>query len=146
MQIFMYLILYVLSCSGLYGMFEKMGIFGWYAFVPVLNIYYLVKACWDPAWFWILMILCGCCLVLPYLYTAHGQPLTVTRIVMQMAAALVWLLVCLHVSASFHHGAFMGILFSIVPFVMGFVFSRGIFRGRTISLSNVNQETAKIVL
>ncbi|MDO5427009.1 MAG: DUF5684 domain-containing protein [Coriobacteriia bacterium] len=46
------ILVYVASAVGLMKMFEKAGEKNWKAWIPVYNIYVLVKLCWNKKWFW----------------------------------------------------------------------------------------------
>ena len=51
------LIGYVIMCVGLMKMFEKAGVTGWYAFVPILNSYWVTKIATGNGWLFLLALI-----------------------------------------------------------------------------------------
>lgn len=50
------IVCYVISVIGLAKMFEKAGVAGWKAWIPVYNTYILYKITWDKNVFWAILI------------------------------------------------------------------------------------------
>ena len=48
---------YFISAFGYYKMFQKAGISGWKAFVPVYNSYLRYKMAWNTKFFWLDLVL-----------------------------------------------------------------------------------------
>ncbi len=49
----------VLIIAGLWKVFVKAGIAGWWAIIPILNIYGILKVAGRPAW-WLILFLIPC--------------------------------------------------------------------------------------
>ncbi len=55
----LYLGLFVLYAAGLWKLFEKAGYPGWYALVPILNTYTLIRVAGRPGWWiWLTFVPC----------------------------------------------------------------------------------------
>lgn len=48
---------YVLMAIGLMKMFEKAGVTSWYAWIPILNIYWLTKIATGNGWLFLLCLI-----------------------------------------------------------------------------------------
>ena len=47
---------WVLSCVGLMYMFQKAGVPKWYAWIPILNVYWIVKISFSKIWAFIIYV------------------------------------------------------------------------------------------
>jgi Family of unknown function (DUF5684) len=56
---FVALVVLVIVLAGLWKTFEKADIPGWWAIIPILNIYGILKVAGRPAW-WLLLFLIPC--------------------------------------------------------------------------------------
>jgi len=56
MLLIFYVVLYVVACLPFYGVFKKANQTPWAAFVPIYNIYVLLKTVGRPGW-WLLLYL-----------------------------------------------------------------------------------------
>jgi hypothetical protein len=54
-----YAVIIVLYIAGLWKVFEKAGQKGWFAIIPILNIYVLIKIAGREGW-WIILFLIPC--------------------------------------------------------------------------------------
>ncbi len=110
------LLLYVITGVGMYGTFRKAGQPGWAGFVPIYNLYILLKIAGRPTW-WLWFVLAPLVIVIPVL----GIFLYV---VAAIAMVVGWVLVLNDTSKSFGHGGgfTVGLFFLPVVFfpVLGF--------------------------
>ena len=65
----------VLEIIGMWKMFVKAGLPGWYAIIPYFNMYWLFKISWGNGWLFLLYFVCGIgAIVLPIkLAPAYGK-------------------------------------------------------------------------
>src|SRR3954453_22298762 len=54
-----YAVIIVLYIAGLWKVFEKAGQKGWFAIIPILNLYVLIKLAGREGW-WIILLLIPC--------------------------------------------------------------------------------------
>ena len=70
---------YVLMAIGLMKMFERAGVTSWYAWIPILNVYWLTKIATGNGWLFLIMFipcvgtLIWCILLAVKLAAAFGQ-------------------------------------------------------------------------
>jgi hypothetical protein len=56
-ELIFYAIVYVVEALALMKMFEKAGVTGWYAFVPILNSYWVTKIATGNGWLFLLALI-----------------------------------------------------------------------------------------
>lgn len=69
------IVIAVLEIIGMWKIFEKAGLPGWYAIIPYFNLYWLFKISWGNGWLFLLCLVCGIgYIMLPFkLAPAYGK-------------------------------------------------------------------------
>lgn len=117
---------YVLLAAGLWKTFEKAGVSGWKALIPIYNFYILFEIAWQGKmfWVWLLFEVIGAVLDF-YCYNGFGLYLSwALSLVGSIMLAVLWY----NVSLAYGHGLgyFLGLYFLNPLFIMilGFGSSR----------------------
>ena len=97
--LFVDLAFYVITAVGLYGMFQKAGQPGWAGFVPIYNIYILLKIVGRPTW-WTWFLLLG---IIPLIGT--------------LALLVIAIIVAIDVAKSFGHTGGFAVGLILLPFI-----------------------------
>ena len=84
--------LIVVSLAGLWKTFDKAGLPGWGAIIPIYNIYLLCKVAGRPGW-WVLLYLIPC------------------------VSVIVAIIVCLDIAKAFGKGALFGVGLAFLSFI-----------------------------
>jgi hypothetical protein len=89
-----YVVVYLLSAFAFYGIFKKAGQPVWGAFVPIVNIYFLLKTVGRPGW-WLILFLIPC------------------------VSFVIWIVIAYDLARSFGHGVGMtlGLIFLSLIFL-----------------------------
>lgn len=64
------LIIFILSIIGLWKIFDKAGVPGWYSLIPIANTYQLTKIATGNGWLFLLMLIPGLGLLAWYILIA----------------------------------------------------------------------------
>ncbi|MDO4484482.1 MAG: DUF5684 domain-containing protein [Clostridia bacterium] len=96
----------VLTIIGLWKTIAKTGEPGWKALIPILNEYVLCDRCWEKNAFWVMLgVALGC-----------GVP--VVNIICSIAMVVLWVMLCIRISAAFGKE---------LPFAIGMIFLPPVF-------------------
>lgn len=90
----MSLIIFILTVVGMWKVFEKAGIDGWKALIPVYNIYLIVtEICGKPWWYLLLFFI-------------------------PIVNIFVWVIICVGVANSFGRPLIFGLALAIFPMIV----------------------------
>jgi len=89
-----YVVVYLITAFAFYGIFKKAGQPVWGAFVPIVNIYFLLKTVGRPGW-WLILFLIPC------------------------VSFVIWIVIAYDLARSFGHGIGMtlGLIFLSLIFL-----------------------------
>lgn len=107
---------YVLLVVGAWSMFEKAGIAGWKAIIPIYNFYLLFRIGWQTTFFWGWLV----CSILAGGLSVYSGFAGIFGWVLSIFAAVILALMWYYISVSFGHGLlmFLGLYFFTPLFVM----------------------------
>lgn len=119
---FVYLLIKILAAIGTWKMYNKAGVAGWKAFVPVYSRYVRYNLFWDKKYFWIFAIAY-------IIMTALGAYAEGIMALVVMVTAIVVMVVSIKVefkcARCFGMGTGMGILLLIMPWLANIILGFG---------------------
>lgn len=113
------MILYILYALGAYRMFQKAGIAGWLAWIPLVNEYFVFKICWKTGYYWLYLA----SNILVSFNTTDGH-MNWIACILWVAALMIHIIYTQHLARSFGQGTLFGaglLLFeSVFIMILGF--------------------------
>lgn len=119
------LVFAIFAVAGAWKMFEKAGIAGWKAIIPVYNIYLTYKLCWDTTYFWVwlgLTIVSALFESVAYYPTGFGY---IAGIVIGFVSLLIQANASLRLSVAFGHGILYGLGLYFFPYIFTMILGFG---------------------
>ena len=131
------IVVYLLSATAYWGIFQKAGEVGWKGLIPLYNTYIVFKLAWKTAVFWILVILAvlaGFCNL--------GEPGTISTLgsFLSFACFIIYCMCMSNLSKVFGHGGGFtaGLILLPLIFLLILAFGNSQYLGNPYSRNRIS--------
>jgi hypothetical protein len=115
---------YALVVIGAWKMFEKAGVAGWKAIIPIYNIYLCFKFCWNTTYFWVWLVL-SLLSVWADGYAYYSGYMSIVSYVISLVTVMITVNLAYHLSMSFGHGFWYALGLAFFPFIFTMIIGFG---------------------